>query len=670
MQKLLNRLTLPQKYLVVALVVAIIAIIPTAMVVIDHVAVARQASVAATQIGPTSQALDLIRLTQQLRGLSNAALSGDARAAQTVPDIIERLRKAHDQIDREMAAAGMPQQALDASRAIQARIDDVAKKVQARTIPAAQSFAQYTDIIALQLRTVQGLVSSTGLDLDSHPDTSYLARGLFGDLPQLTEWLGQLRGAGSGMLARGTVSDAERLRITALSARAADRLSAWKDALDIARRHSDVLAAALQEAPERANDAVRASLDLAQREIIEGYGRSGASTDFFRAMTPPIDGQFELASRAASVLATMLEDRAADAWRHLWATILGLGVLAAIALTLATMITRNILASLSASLNMARTVAQGDLTSITLATGSDEVQQLLRALNDMNGSLIGIVSQVRGSTDNIATAATQIAAGNRDLSERTVGQAASLEETAASMEELTSTVTQNSENARAANELTRQAAETAREGGQTVHQFVDTMATIRETWSRIADIVGIIDGIAFQTNILALNAAVEAARAGEAGKGFAVVAAEVRSLAQRSASSAREIRELITDSTREVDAGSTLADEAGDTMKNVLESIDRVSHIMNEIAMASREQSAGIAQVNIAVSQMDSVTQQNAALVQEADAAAQSLQEQAEMLVHAVSAFRLPDAGGVAITNGNTPHATRRPLRGALLPAA
>src|SRR5690606_33429809 len=228
------------------------------------------------------------------------------------------------------------------------------------------------------------------------------------------------------------------------------------------------------------------------------------------------------------------------------------------------------------------------------------------------------------------------------LSGRTVAQAASLEETAASMEQLTGTVALNSENARLANDLARSATDVARRGATVVHQFVDTMSAIRQTSSRIAEIMGIIDGIAFQTNILALNAAVEAARAGEAGKGFAVVAAEVGSLAQRCASSAQEIRGLIAPSSNDVDSGHELAASAGESAQEILESIDQVRHVMNEIADASAEQSSGITQINIAVGQMDQVTQQNAALVQEAEAAAGSLRDQAKLLVQAVGAFQLP----------------------------
>jgi len=265
----------------------------------------------------------------------------------------------------------------------------------------------------------------------------------------------------------------------------------------------------------------------------------------------------------------------------------------------------------------------------------------MQALKDMNDNLVKVVAQVRMGTDTVATASTQIAAGNLDLSSRTEEQASSLEETASSMEELTSTVKQNAENARQANQLVVSTADVAAKGGAVVGQVVDTMASIKDSSRKIADIIGVIDGIAFQTNILALNAAVEAARAGEQGRGFAVVASEVRNLAQRSAGAAKEIKTLIEDSVGKVDAGSELVDEAGKTMDEIVTSVKRVTDIMSEIAAASQEQSAGIEQVNQAVTQMDEVTQQNAALVEEAAAAAESLQDQAAKLAEAVSVFKL-----------------------------
>ncbi|OJW75726.1 MAG: methyl-accepting chemotaxis protein, partial [Thiobacillus sp. 65-1402] len=295
-------------------------------------------------------------------------------------------------------------------------------------------------------------------------------------------------------------------------------------------------------------------------------------------------------------------------------------------------LTRSITGPIEHAVNLARAVAAGDLTQRIEVRSTNETGQLMQALKDMNESLVRIVGQVRSGTDSVATASSQISSGNLDLSSRTEQQASSLEETASSMEELTSTVRQNAENARQANQLVVSTADVAVKGGQVVGQVVDTMASIKESSRKIADIIGVIDGIAFQTNILALNAAVEAARAGEQGRGFAVVASEVRNLAQRSAGAAKEIKALIEDSVGKVDAGGKLVDEAGKTMDEIVGSVKRVTDIMGEIAAASQEQSAGIEQVNQAVGQMDEMTQQNAALVEQAAAAAESLQDQAAKL--------------------------------------
>jgi methyl-accepting chemotaxis protein len=273
--------------------------------------------------------------------------------------------------------------------------------------------------------------------------------------------------------------------------------------------------------------------------------------------------------------------------------------------------------------------------------GNDEIAQLMQALEHMNAGLKRIVGEVRASSEAIGSGIGQIAGGNADLSQRTEEQASNLEETAASMEELTSTVKHNAENARQANQLAAGASEVALRGGEVVGQVVGTMSSINESSKKIVDIIGVIDGIAFQTNILALNAAVEAARAGEQGRGFAVVASEVRNLAQRSAAAAKEIKQLIGDSVDKVGAGTKLVDEAGKTMQEIVGSVKRVTDIMSEITAASQEQSAGIEQVNQAIAQMDEVTQQNAALVEEAAAAAESMQEQAQNLETAVAVFRL-----------------------------
>ncbi len=321
-----------------------------------------------------------------------------------------------------------------------------------------------------------------------------------------------------------------------------------------------------------------------------------------------------------------------------------LAVAVAIGVAAATVITRGLLKQLGGepdyTARIAGSIAHGDL-SIAIDTHVTDKGSLLTEMKQMRNSLVDIVSQVRRGTHTITTASREIAAGNADLSSRTEQQASSLEKTASTMEELTSTVKQNADNARAANQLAATASDVARKGGDVVSQVVGTMGEINSSASKIADIIGVIDGIAFQTNILALNAAVEAARAGEQGRGFAVVASEVRNLAQRSAAAAKEIKTLIGDSVDKISRGSKLVGQAGVTMDEVVESVKRVTDIMSDIAAASAEQSAGIEQVNQSIIEMDGMTQQNAALVEQAAAAFQSLQDQAGELQRVVSIFKL-----------------------------
>ena len=355
-----------------------------------------------------------------------------------------------------------------------------------------------------------------------------------------------------------------------------------------------------------------------------------------------IDAQAMKIYQAAFKRAEVMQQEA-QAERDMAATVsVVVGMLAVLtSLSLAVALTRIQTRPLQQAVEVARAVASGDLTRQITAEGQNEAAKLLRALQEMQSSLARVVGAVRQGAEVVASASEQIAQGNQDLAQRTQETAAALEETAASAEELGSTVGHNADNARAANQLARQASEVATQGGQVVGQVVDTMRGINESSRRIADIIGVIDGIAFQTNILALNAAVEAARAGEAGRGFAVVASEVRSLAQRSAGAAREIKALISASVARVEQGSQQVDAAGATMSEVVAAIGRVTDLMGEISAATTEQSTGIGQVGAAVSQMEQTTQQNASLVEESAAAAESLAEQAQALVAEVDMFKL-----------------------------
>jgi len=315
---------------------------------------------------------------------------------------------------------------------------------------------------------------------------------------------------------------------------------------------------------------------------------------------------------------------------------------------------RRITRPVNDALSVARAIAGGDLTTPVRVIGQDEIAQLLKALAAMQGSLASVVGNVRENSESVAIAASQISQGSNDLSARTEEQASALQEAAASMEELGSTVRQNAENALSANQLALGASSVARKGGDVVGEVVETMKGINDSSKRVVDIIGVIDGIAFQTNILALNAAVEAARAGEQGRGFAVVASEVRSLAQRSADAAREIKSLISASVERVEHGTVLVDRAGMTMTEIVASIARVTDIMGEISAASTEQSTGVGQISEAIAQMDQATQRNAALVEESAAAAESLRDQARQLVQVVAVFKLDGATAAANARGAT----------------
>ena len=423
-----------------------------------------------------------------------------------------------------------------------------------------------------------------------------------------------------------------------LSEKFAEASPAEKTLLAQTKEHEAVALPAIAKAQElwlanKAEEATRVMI----KEIKPAQKKWMDALDQLATLEDKLNTQSQIDAKSAY-------DSARNFMLILGAFAVAMSVLAAV------VITRGLLKQLGGepdyTAKIAGSIAHGDLS---IAIDDANRGSLLFEMKEMRNSLVNIVGQVRVGTETIGTASREIAAGNIDLSSRTEMQASSLEKTASAMEELTSTVKQNADNAREANQLAASASDVARKGGEVVSQVVDTMGSINASANKIVDIIGVIDGIAFQTNILALNAAVEAARAGEQGRGFAVVASEVRNLAQRSAAAAKEIKTLIGDSVEKVERGSKLVGQAGVTMDEVVASVKRVTDIMAEIASASQEQSAGIAQVNMSIIEMDSMTQQNAALVEEAAAAAQSLQDQASELAHVVSIFKLVE--------GELPHA-------------
>jgi len=403
----------------------------------------------------------------------------------------------------------------------------------------------------------------------------------------------------------------------------------------------------LQEAGETFETAKEQLIALARAGDMDG------ATEFvLRKLTTSQNAYLDLATAFANSQDQQLQAEGktaiADGATAIQLTLIFSALAILMAAALGYFLTRSITRPLHTAVKVAENVAAGDLTTQIQVMSQDETGQLMQGLKNMNENLLKIVTEVRAGTNAITSASSEIAAGNLDLSSRTEQQASSLEETASAMEQTTATVKQNADNARQANLLAAQASRVAVQGGEVVGEVVNTMEGINTSSRKIVDIIAVIDGIAFQTNILALNAAVEAARAGEQGRGFAVVASEVRNLAQRSASAAKEIKVLIDDSVAKVDNGTQLVAKAGATMAEVVSSVKNVTDIVGEIAIASNEQSTGIEEINKAITQMDEVTQQNAALVQEASSAAYSLNEQAERLSQAISIFKVSAGSATA----------------------
>jgi methyl-accepting chemotaxis protein len=407
------------------------------------------------------------------------------------------------------------------------------------------------------------------------------------------------------------------------------------------------------QAHERMGSAYRKGFDAFKAADHDPHVGDKAVQGMDREPAQLLDQAGDLIAKESSQVA---QDAAANAQRSTTVSLVVMLVVCAVGIAGAVAFSRTVVNPLDNAVRVSQAVASGDLTVATAVQGKDEIAMLLNALYAMQGSLSQVVSNVRTNANSVAMASSEIAQGNNDLSARTEQQASALEETSASMEELNSTVQANADNARQANQLAVSASTVAVQGGDVVAEVVTTMKDINDSSKKIADIIGVIDGIAFQTNILALNAAVEAARAGEQGRGFAVVASEVRNLAQRSAEAAKEIKGLIHASVERVELGTTLVDRAGATMTEVVASIRRVTDIVAEISAASNEQSLGVSQVGEAITQMDQATQQNAALVEESAAAADSLKVQAQQLVQAVAVFRLaPGSDGLTDTAALAP---------------
>ena len=665
---LFNRMNMSQKLTILTVFLLLIAAVPTTLyinTVIVELDITKH-EVAGTE--PIIALQKTVQYVQQHRGVSAGLLNGNESLASRLSEIQRELNNAVDIVDAKLKEAKISAKNMSLWSVQKQRIIEIEQAVLARQLKTPESTAQHTKLITDLLFFNEELLDESNLVIDPVKGTYYLMTATMINAPKLAENMGQIRALGSAILAAGSLTDEGRARLLGILGNVNMFLSDFMRNIEKSVQADPRMKAALEVKGNEVKAMIDKTLLMTNQELIQAKELKLPSSEYFAEYTRTIDSIYAYNSIAASNLVQALQTRQKDLQQTVYFMIGTLAAVLTLAIMFAFFIVRSITQPMQEAINFANAIAAGDLTKQIDVTSTNETGRLLQALKAMNDNLIDLVGKVRSGTDQITTASGEIASGNSDLSQRTEEQASSLEETASSMEELTSTVKQNADNARQANQLAVGASEVAMKGGTVVGQVVQTMSSINESSKKIVDIISVIDGIAFQTNILALNAAVEAARAGEQGRGFAVVATEVRTLAQRSAAAAKEIKELISDSVAKVEDGTRLVDEAGATMDEIVNAVKRVTDIMSEISAASQEQSSGIEQVSQAVTQMDEVTQQNAALVEEAAAATESMQEQAHALTQAINAFKLSEARSASssvVKRSNRPTAVAKlPNRG------
>lgn len=654
---ILHRMNLSGKFLVLGLIAVATLALPTLLYLqrtSADVAIARRHVEGAAAIVALQRVIQGVQIHRALSAgalaagdLLSTSPKGNTLAAQ-LPAAREAVGKAAAAFDAQLAAAGAPRKTLAAWEQGRRQWTALQAGVADGTIAdVGQSTQQHTELVGVLATLGEGLLDAFGLPLVQDRASNALVNASFVYAPGLAETLGRLRAIGIPALVQQYVSDASRAALVNTRQRVTEQLGEVERGLANAFAADERLRPELQARVSTMKESVSQSLSVVDKRLIEALQVDLASSEFYEGLTAAIGSVYALNEAAAQSLVERLGAHADGLQRTEYGVAGLLALVAALSLALSVVFVRSVTGPLGEAVAMARAIAGGDLGRDITPRGSNEIGQLVQALGAMRRHLADVVGEVRRHAQGVATASSQIAQSGNDLSGRTEQAAGALQETAASMEQLGATVRHNAENARQADELARSASEIAATGGAVVGEVVDTMRGINDSSRKIAEIIGVIDAIAFQTNILALNAAVEAARAGEQGRGFAVVAGEVRGLAQRSAGAAREIKALIDTSVQQVEAGARLVDRAGTTMADVVGSIRRVTEIMGEISSASAQQSAGVVQVGETVGQMDKATQQNAALVQESASAAAILQEQAHDLVKAVAVFRLGRAGAL-----------------------
>jgi len=638
--RLIGNLKIWQKFALVLVLVLPMVAVPTAIVVKNDWAVLATAQSEAYGIVPAAAVIRLIQLTQQHRGASAGFLSGD--------DGLKAEREAKQDETQQALVSALALSARFSSERLKTHSAQIAHDwralttaVIAKSLTAPESIERHTDLITAQLDLLEDIAADSQLALDPEAASYYLITTMTIHLPRMSESLGLARGRGTAILTKGVASPEERASIGALAERVRLHFRDGKTALQRAIDDDPSLKGILDQPVAAALLAAESALKLVDENIVRPEAMKFPAHEYLDAMTRAIDQQFGLIATVNGALGAILSDRVQSTRRELLTIGVMVAALSALASWCIFVVSRITARHVDDALRLATALAQGDLTQKAHTGTRDEIGQVVTAIEAAMTALAQVIIGIKHSSESVSTAAAQIAAGNLDLSGRTEEQAASLEQTAGAMEQLTSTVKHSADSARQASQLALSASAAASQGGAAVGNVVATMNEISSSSRKITEITSVIDGIAFQTNILALNAAVEAARAGEQGRGFAVVAGEVRSLAQRSAEAAREIKALIGDSVDKVENGSRLVNDAGAAMSNIVAQVKRATDLIGEISNAGTEQSAGISLVSDAVAQMDRVTQQNAALVEQSAAAAAGLREQADHLALAVAAFKV-----------------------------
>ncbi len=575
------------------------------------------------------------------RGMSNAYLSGDASFREKIMNKKTQLDEDIKALDILDAQYGGP---LDSTAPWQAiKMDWKNLNANGFNLTPLESFTQHTALIKKLLDLVIHIGITSNLILDPQADSYFLIDVIVSRLPTLGENLGKMRGLSAGIVARQRITDSEKLELMKLIARSQVLREDIQNSLNLAFQYNEELKPALNLQEDSISALSGNFLMMVEQRIINSTQPDSTLTasEAFAAGTHAIEAGFTLYDAVAPEVLKLLQTRIAGLDSEKFTALATILICVVLALGFAYGFIRAIVRSLQQADTIAAAIAAGRLNSTIAVTSTDEVGHLLKSLAATQHELITALRQIKQAADVVGSGARELSQGSDNLAQRTEEQASALEETASSMEELIAAVKQNANNAGQANQLATAARSQAEQSGQVMDQAVIAMNAIYQSSHQIADIIGVIDEIASQTNLLALNAGVEAARAGDQGLGFAVVAGEVRKLAQRSADAAKEIKGLITESVTKVDDGSRLIAQSGQTLKDIVGAVKKVSDIIAEIAMASHEQASGIEQVNVAILQMDQVTQQNAALVEQASAACQSLRDQAIELQKLLEFFKL-----------------------------